>query len=83
MPRRRPWKDVPNRRFTILVEEDTDGFVVECPEFQGCYTQGDTLEDALAALRELIEIHLERAAEGKETRQRFKGISIQTMEIPA
>ncbi len=44
----------------IVVEKDEDGFyVVECPVFSGCYTQGKTLDEALKNIREVIDICLE------------------------
>jgi predicted RNase H-like HicB family nuclease len=46
--------------FPVIVEEDEHGFVVDCPSFQGCYTQGDTYEEAMENIRDLIRLHLER-----------------------
>jgi predicted RNase H-like HicB family nuclease len=44
----------------VLVEKDEDGFfVVECPLLQGCYTQGNTLDEALKNIHEVIELCLE------------------------
>ena len=44
----------------ILVEKDEDNFyVVECPIFSGCYTQGRTLDEALKNIREVIDLCLE------------------------
>jgi predicted RNase H-like HicB family nuclease len=44
----------------IIVEKDEDSFyVVECPIFSGCYTQGKTLDEALKNIREVIELCLE------------------------
>lgn len=44
----------------ILVEKDEKGFyVVECPVFEGCYTQGKTLDKALENIREVIDLVLE------------------------
>ncbi len=44
----------------LFVEKDKDGFyVVECPLFEGCYSQGKTLDQALKKLREVIELVLE------------------------
>ena len=44
----------------IIVEKDEDGFyVVECPIFSGCYTQGKTIDDALKNIREVIALCLE------------------------
>jgi len=51
---------IKNSRFPIFVEKDEDGFyVVECPIFRGCYSQGKTLDEALRNIREVIELCLE------------------------
>jgi len=48
------------RQLPIFVEKDEDDFyVVECPLFEGCYTQGKTLDEALKNIREVIELILE------------------------
>ncbi|PIQ68740.1 MAG: hypothetical protein COV91_02575 [Candidatus Taylorbacteria bacterium CG11_big_fil_rev_8_21_14_0_20_46_11] len=51
----------------ILQEEAGGGFVVANPAFEGCYSQGDTMEEALANIREATELCLEEARE--ENRQ--------------
>ena len=44
----------------LFVEKDEDGYyVVECPLFEGCYSQGKTLDHALKNIREVIELVLE------------------------
>ena len=49
-----------NRNVPLLVEKGEDGFyVVECPLFEGCYTQGKTLDEALRNIREVIKLILE------------------------
>lgn len=60
---------VKNTQLPIVVEQDEDGFyVVECPVFRGCYTQGKTLDEALRNIREVIELVLEE----KENQQTLK-----------
>lgn len=55
--------------FPILVEKDEDGFyVVECPLFDGCYSQGKSLDEALKNIREVIDLCLEE----KENREVIK-----------
>lgn len=55
--------------FPILVEKDEDGFyVVECPIFRGCYSQGKTLDEALKNIKVVIDMCLEE----KETREILK-----------
>ncbi len=44
----------------LLVEHDEEGYyVVECPLFSGCYTQGKSLDEALKNIREVIDLCLE------------------------
>ena len=44
----------------LFVEKDEDNFyVVECPLFEGCYSQGKTLDEALKNIREVIDLILE------------------------
>lgn len=54
------------KQFPILVEKDEDGiYVVECPAFEGCYSQGATLDEALKNIHEVIELCLEEAKNRK------------------
>lgn len=49
-----------NRLLPLLVEKGEDGFyVVECPLFDGCYSQGQTIDEDLANIREVISLILE------------------------
>ena len=41
------------------MEKDKDGYVAECPELQGCYTQGGSYEETIENIKEVIELHLE------------------------
>jgi len=53
--------------FPIIVEADSDGYYVSCPAFQGCYSQGDTYEEAVANIKDAIRLHIEdRVADGEE-----------------
>lgn len=48
-----------NLTFSIVVEKDKDGYVAECYELQGCYTEGVSYEDVIKNIKEAIELHLE------------------------
>lgn len=44
----------------VFIEKDEDGFyVVECPLFEGCYSQGKTLDEALQNIREVLHLVIE------------------------
>ncbi|MFA5942265.1 MAG: type II toxin-antitoxin system HicB family antitoxin [Candidatus Paceibacterota bacterium] len=48
------------RWFPIVVERDEDGFFVAVnPSLMGCYSQGKTIEEALANVQEATELCLE------------------------
>jgi predicted RNase H-like HicB family nuclease len=47
------------RKASVVIEKDEHGFYAWCPELKGCQTQGVTLEEALANIREAVELYLE------------------------
>ncbi len=53
--------------FTVVVERDEDGrFVAICPALQGCYTEGETEEEARVQIVDAIRLHIEdRLASGE------------------
>lgn len=46
------------RTFTAIVYWEEDVYVAECPDI-GTASQGDTIEEALANLKEATELYLE------------------------
>ena len=40
----------------VCSEQNNGSFFAVCPEIKGCFTQGDTYEEAFANLKELVEI---------------------------
>ena len=68
--------------FSVIIEEDKNGFFVFCPELQGCYTQGDSYEAAMDNIKDAIQLHVkDRLAGRKEKLERPKSISLSTVEI--
>jgi len=44
-------------RLSMICSKQSNGsYFAVCPEVKGCFTQGDTYEEAVANLRELVEI---------------------------
>lgn len=49
-----------HKQLPILIEKDEDGmYVAECPTLEGCYSQGETLDEVLKNIHEAIELCLE------------------------
>ena len=59
------------RSFTAAIWREDDGFVALCPEVDVA-SQGDTLEEARANLREAVELFLEAASDA-EVAERLHG----------
>ncbi len=65
----------------IIIERDSDGYFVSCPTLQGCYSQGDTYEEALENIKDAIRLHIEdRLADGEEIPE-VKSVSLSTVEV--
>ena len=47
------------RKVSVVIEQDEHGFYAWCPELKGCQSQGKTIEETLANIREAIELFLE------------------------
>ncbi|HYM20072.1 MAG TPA: type II toxin-antitoxin system HicB family antitoxin [Candidatus Kapabacteria bacterium] len=44
----------------VILEKGEDGFIVaHCPALKSCWSQGKTRDEALANIREAIELYLE------------------------
>ena len=62
---------MPVSNFTAIVESEGDGFVSLCPELDVA-SQGGTVEEALANLKEAVELFLE-CANPSEVADRQRG----------
>jgi len=53
--------------FTVVIERDEDGrFLAICPALQGCYTEGESEEEARALIGDAVRLHVEdRLANGE------------------
>jgi predicted RNase H-like HicB family nuclease len=47
-------------RYTVILEREEDGgYHASCPILKGCHTQGDTLDEAVANIKEAMAAYLE------------------------
>ncbi|HEY2546563.1 MAG TPA: type II toxin-antitoxin system HicB family antitoxin [Candidatus Acidoferrum sp.] len=69
-----------NITLPIVVEGDADGYFVSCPALQGCYSQGDTYEEAVENIKDAVRLHIEDViANGEEIPQ--VSVSLSTVEV--
>ncbi len=45
-------------KYKIVLEESEEGFSVSCPGLPGCWSQGETEEEALANIQDAIREYL-------------------------
>lgn len=62
----------------ILIEIDEDGrYIVSCPLFKGCRSWGESIDDAMRNITEVIEMCLEETkVEGLNTFVGFRELEI-------
>jgi predicted RNase H-like HicB family nuclease len=69
-----------NITLPIVIEGDANGYFVSYPPLQGCYSQGDTYEEAVENIKDAVRLHIEdRIADGEEIPQ--VSVSLSTVEI--
>jgi len=60
-----------NYQFPLVIERDEDDFyIVECPVFSGCYTQGKTMSEAIKNIKEVIDLCLEEKDNSSPSKSR-------------
>jgi len=70
------------RRFTAMIYREDDGYVSLCPELDVA-SQGDSIEEASANLREAVELFLE-TADPSEIEGRLHGaLYVTSLEVAA
>ena len=74
---------MPLRRyvFSVVIERDEDGYFAFSPELQGCYSQGETYEEALENVRDALRLHVEDRLESGEEIRQSESVSLTSLEV--
>ena len=68
-------KSSQNTALPVIIEVDEDGvFIVSCPLFKGCHSYGNTIDEAIENLSEVIEICIDEETETSNSLQNYVGI---------
>ena len=66
--------------FPIVIEQDEDSvFIASCPTFSGCHSYGKTIGEAMANIREVVEMCLEE--QDVEPVNQFVGLRELELEV--
>lgn len=69
-------------RYTVVVEQDEDGgFVASCPALNHVASQGETLDEALANVREAMEVYIETLRENGEDVPAPRDVSTSAIDL--
>ena len=53
-------------KYKVLLQHSEEGFSVSCPGLPGCWSQGETEQEAIENIRDAIREYLEAIAEALE-----------------
>lgn len=68
-------------KIDVVIEKDADGYYAYCPALKGCQTQGDTLEEVQANIKEAIELYLSTLSEAEKQALQKQEILTMTLEV--
>jgi predicted RNase H-like HicB family nuclease len=70
--------------YTVILEREPDGgYVAIVPALPGCVTQGDTRDEALANVREAIEVYIEDCLDAGDPVPTEVGREFIEVKVPA
>ena len=68
------------RQMTAIIEREYDGFVAHCPELD-IASQGDSVEEARANLKEALELFFETASATEVERRLHQEVYVTNVEV--
>ena len=70
-------------KVSVVIEHDQHGYYAFCPELKGCQSEGNSLDDVLANIREAIELYLETLTEEERSAALSREILTTAVEVRA
>jgi predicted RNase H-like HicB family nuclease len=70
-------------KVSVVIERDGHGCYAWCPELKGCQSQGKTVEETLANIREAIELFLETLTDDERSAALSRDILTTAIEVHA
>jgi predicted RNase H-like HicB family nuclease len=70
-------------KVSVIIEKDKYGYYAYSPELEGCQTQGDSLDEVVANMREAVELYLETLTDEERKASLSKEILTTAFEVQA
>lgn len=68
-------------KYTVILVPEEEGYSVEVPALPGCYTQGETRDEAISMAKEAIELYLESCKAHSEPIPEETGVESLIVEV--
>ncbi|MCX6647528.1 MAG: type II toxin-antitoxin system HicB family antitoxin [bacterium] len=68
-------------KLACVIEKDEDGYYGYCPELKACHAQGDTFEEVLTNLRDVLSLLVQDKIAEKEPIPSSELINFTTIEV--
>jgi len=68
-------------KLSVVIEKTKEGYFAFCPELQGCYTQGETYEEILENIKDVVRLHIEDRLNNHEEIPQPEMISLTAVEV--
>ena len=69
------------QKVSVIIERDSAGYFAYCPDLPGCHSQGDSMDEAVANIREAISLYLETLSPEELNELVSKEIFSTTVEV--
>jgi len=64
-------------KYKIVLRQSEEGYSVSCPALPGCWSQGETEQEAIANIQDAVQEYLAAIAES------FQNADVREIEVPA
>ncbi len=68
-------------RFSVVIGENGSGWVAVCPEFEDCEVRGESYEQALANIRDAIQVRIEDSLGDDENIPQVETVNFTTLRL--
>lgn len=69
--------------YRVVIEQDEDGvFIASVPSLQGCYTEGDTYEEVVKNIVDVMKLHIKARESYQVDDSLTEFIGIKNISIP-
>ncbi|MCL6099547.1 MAG: type II toxin-antitoxin system HicB family antitoxin [Bacteroidetes bacterium] len=68
-------------QINAIIEKDENGYFAFVPDLKGCFSQGETFEEALKNINEAAELYLESLTEKEKSELLAKSTFIASLTI--